>query len=278
MVRRVPFSVSRQINQVSWTHGLGETLSDADFKANPERWNELPGAIRYENAMLGGGVYRNVYAHGECLFAWVCNRSGSAIARGELTKWYSVAPASATGGSTTTIEDTGAFIADEQVWNIVHINDDAGAAGAAPEGEFGLIIKNTANILTIQTPRADGAFSAAVAASDTYDIYSNCMVVDSAAGDSRSELAGVAMASSLADNYWGWICIMAVNGFVLAAITTAAVTGDDSLIADAAALKVSSTSDHFLSCGSAVFAAAADQATLTLPVQLDCRSLLQESA
>lgn len=276
---RVPFAASAKQSDVSWTHGLDETLSDADFKANPERWNQMPGGVRYENNVLGGGAYRNVYAHGECIFAWVCNRSGSAQARGELTKWYAVAAASATGGSTTTIEDTAAFTADHEVWNIVHINDDAGAAGAAPEGEFGFITENTVDILTVQTPAADGAFTAAVVATDTYDIASSCMVVDAASGDSRSELAGVVMAASLANDYWGWICLRTGSqGFVGAVITTAAVTAADSLIAGANCVVVSSTSDHFLSCGSAVFAAAADQAVFFMPIRLDCYTLLQESA
>lgn len=277
---RTPTSLTSHIRDVSFTHQLEETLSDADFKANPERWFQTPGTRRYENAMIGGGVYRNAYVHGEGLFAWVCNRSGGALARGSLTKWYSVGAAAATGGSTSTIEDTAAFVADEQVWNFVYILDDAGAAGAAPEGEGGMILINTVDALTIQTPRASGVFSTAVAVGDTYMIGSTCQVIASAIGDSRSEISGVTMAASLADNYWGWVCLRTgAEGYVFALVQAAtAIAAGDSLIAHTGRLTISSgPSDHFLSVGSAPFDCGADIASDFIPVRLDAYSLLQES-
>ena len=90
---------------------------------------------------------------------------------------------------------------------MITVADDAGAAGAAPEGESALCIGNTATRIDIHP---DYAFSAAVAASDSvYVVYING-VEDAAGSDERgfgigaNGVQGVAFGAA-ADNEWFWI-------------------------------------------------------------------------
>ena len=75
----------------------------------------------------------------------------------------------ATGGSTTTVVDTAALLALDDFWvgHYVYVVEDAGGAGAAPEGEERAVtdyVQSTAT-LTIAP-----AFTAAVGAGDTFEL------------------------------------------------------------------------------------------------------------
>lgn len=264
-------------NQVSYRYKLTETLSDSDFRADPSYHHIMPGIKRWENGMIGEGVYKGVYVHGECEFLWVCNRSGSDLSRGALVKFYTKS-ITATGGSTSTfVCSSGTFEDSEEVWNNLYILDDAGGAGAAPEGEFGLITKNTTTTLTIQTPASNKKFTAAVASGDTGRITSRCQVVSSAAGDQRGEVAGIVVASSLPDDYWGWV---AIKGDYVGALVKAstAITVDKALIADTGRLTISSSSGQDLILAYALVGCSADIDSDFIPVKLDCKSLCATSA
>lgn len=79
------------------------------------------------------------------------------------------AAGTATGGSTTTLADTGGLYAPDDYWNghYLYIVEDAGGAGAAPEGEERPV---TDYVQSTATLTVAPAFSAAVASGDTYEV------------------------------------------------------------------------------------------------------------
>ncbi len=158
--------IENKLIQVSWTHKLSETMADSLYKANPERWNEYPGSVRWENGHPAG-VYKGVYCIGPCWFVWACNRSGATQSQGALATWYTRSVDDITSGSTSTVGKTAvAAVADEEVGNYLVIEDNNDAAGGAPEGEAGLIVKNTTALINVVTNAANGLFTVAPAADD----------------------------------------------------------------------------------------------------------------
>lgn len=236
---------------------LDEVLADTFFRslqAQSETYQGMkPGRKWYVDAVMHDtrGIYKDVYVYGDALFRWVCNRSGATLAQGALAKFYSQTVANIDSGAVGSVTKAAQWVADEQVHNLVAISDDAGGAGAAPEGEARYIVKNTADVLTVQHN-----FSAAPALNDDLEIISNCMVLAAVAGDDRSEVAGVVIApDGIPDNYWGWL---AVKGRVAALLTAAAQTKGTRLIAGAGVLNDNAAPSAFEDLGFVVVGAAAD--------------------
>lgn len=245
---------------------LTKTIADSDFKSNPERHGLMPGMIWEVNGQIGAHSFKTAYVHGRSAFIWACNRSGAALSRGALTKFYTTT-GTATGGSTSTVVDSAApFVADEEVWNMLMITDNNNSAGAAPETEGGMIIKNTTSVLTVRTPLSGQVFSAAVEANDTFTIRSTCQVIASVIGDQDSEICGITMAASLADNSWGWLCLQA--DMVWALVKAAqAITTDKGLIVDTGRLTIGSGSGMDLMLAYALASYANDIVSDLIPVR-----------
>lgn len=151
---------------------------------------EKLGAVRWENhPTLGLRGFQYLR----------CFQSGGDTA-GQVQSYIDpVSIANISAGTTTTITTTG-LTADLYVGAILRCIDDAGGAGAAPEGESGRIIANTTTVITIHP---DDAFSAAPAANDDFYILVPWGVEDSAANDEAAQVAGVSMANK--DQYdYGW--------------------------------------------------------------------------
>lgn len=260
---------------------LAETYADADLK------NQLigtvnglqPGMTKYVNANIAlktGKLAKKpnqssinpVLIFGPAIVSLVCNRSGGTLAQGASTKWYSLsgitadaAPVPATNKSTLT--DVGKFVANEEVGNFVYILDAAATGGVAPETETRLIIKNTANILTVQPP-----FSAVTSISDTALIFSRSQVIASASGDSRLETAGIVLApDGVPDNYWFWICRKGIVGALIK--TSTAITALKALIADTGRLTISSSSVYGLTVAHSIVACSNDIVSDLIPVDFD---------
>jgi len=153
------------------------------------------------------------YAHtfdplwGYRVFKLVKNLSGATIAKGDLMSYVAAASIGTVTSGTTTSITSSSMTANDLEWQMVTVADDAGAAGAAPEGESSLVIGNTTTHVELHP---DYAFSAAVGASDSvYVVYING-VEDSTADDERGfgqgyiGVAGVAYGAA-ADNEWFWI-------------------------------------------------------------------------
>jgi len=156
------------------------------------------------------------------IFKLVKNLSGATIAQGDLMSCAdSASVGTVTGGTTTSITTSG-MTANDMEYQMITIADDAGAAGAAPEGESALAIGNSTTEIYIHP---DYAFTAAVGASDSvYVVYVNG-ATDAASSDKRgfgsgtAGVIGVAMGAA-ADNEWFWVC---QRGWVTAKNTDALV-------------------------------------------------------
>lgn len=165
--------------------------------------------------------------YGLRIFKLVKNLNGSALAAGNVVTYEDpVDIDTITAGSTTSITTSG-LTANDLEYQLIQIEDDAGAAGAAPEGEISLCISNTATVITLHP---DYPFSAAVAASDTGTCI-NINAVDLSADSDKNAgvpgltngVCGVVM-SAVPDNSWGWVC---QRGIVTAKNTNAITVGED---------------------------------------------------
>jgi len=155
------------------------------------------------------GQYAHTYdpLWGYRIFKLVKNMNGNAIAAGDLMSYCPAASVgTVTDGSKTSITSS-SMTANDLEWQMVTVADDAGGAGAAPEGESALVTGNSSTQIELHP---DYAFTAAVAASDSvYVVYING-VHDSASNDERGfghgsiGVAGVAYGAA-ADNEWFWI-------------------------------------------------------------------------
>lgn len=136
----------------------------------------------------------------------------------------STTAASVASASTTTTINTTGLTAHAfsplyvPCWAV--INDDAAAAGAAPEGECKPISDNSATVITVSS-----AFSAAPAASDTYSVIRLGVAEDSAVGDGTGEVLGCVMATTVTNDYYCFVQHYGFNPNAVAQTTTAIAAG-----------------------------------------------------
>ena len=157
-----------------------------------------------------------------------------------------VAPVSAgtvTAGTVNSITTSG-LTANEYQYDHIICTLDNPSGGAAPEGEDSYIVSHSATLITLDP---DLPFTAAVAASDTFNIYTRCHVIAIASGDEQAEFAGVIQAASLLDNYWGWVQVTGLCPYVALPATTA-IANLSAMIAGTATLTISSSSAVNLLC------------------------------
>ena len=259
---------------------LDETLDDDLFKSLQNQSKSVqgmvPGREYYVNAVMEAtkGIYPSLLIYGGAYFAFVCNRSGGTLAQGALAKWQQTTITNIDSGAVNSITKAAAFAAGEFVGDLLICTDDAGAAGAAPEGEARFITKNTAAIITVQPD-----FSAAPAANDDFIIRTNSKVIASAVGDTRAEIAGVVVnPDGIADDFWGWVLTQGRVGALGKAAT--AITTDKMVIAEVGRLDVSAggASDHGLGLGYAMTDLKADSVSDIFWTYFDARSVLADSA
>jgi hypothetical protein len=171
---------------------------------------------------------RDKFGHLRC-YTFRQNVSGSAFAAGDLTSRKLEVETNQTGTATTTV--VGSFTADEHIGALAIVHDDAGAAGAAPEGEASIVASNSATVATLET---DLPWSVALASGDDVTLISPNLI-DSAANDPNFVVCGVAMGAP-ADDGWGWFQFQGVHP--AAAHTAAAAISGSALKAGAAAVAV----------------------------------------
>lgn len=222
-----------------------------DLNSNSTTQKAKPGAYAF---MLD--------AFGPRLFRYGFNVNGSAVISGELmTRDGSALAATSAGtitaGSTTSATTSG-LTADQHVGKIFYVTDDAGGAGAAPEGESSIVSANSATLITLD---ADMPLSAAIAASDTASLISVYTFSDAAADDEAWAVFGVVVGTTgVGDDSYGWVQSWGMCPNVIA--TTSAVTVSEPLVADTAAVATAATNDtHNLVVGYAPIGAAADLAS-----------------
>ena len=163
------------------------------------------------------------------LFTYRRNVSGSAFAAGDLVSRLREVETNQTGTATTSVTGT-LNAADDHIDALVIVHDDAGGAGAAPEGEASVVETNTATVATFYT---DLPLSVALAANDDVTFFSPA-VIDAADGDFNFVVCGVSMGAA-ADNGYGWFQFQGVHPRVQHK-TTDAVTAGNPVVADTAAV------------------------------------------
>lgn len=192
------------------------------------------------------------------------DQSGGAT-KNNICAYRGLVSVSATGtGTTTTIVTTGAT-ANILVGGLIQCLDDAGGAGAAPEGENGIVVANTATLITLDP---NDAFTAATASSDTFRVHLPWAVVDSAAGDTAATTAGVIMATQTQYN-WGWVQFAGLHPTVAAVAAGTTITAGKSLIASTNVVTNGSTSAAELRLGYSPFQLTTDTVLRTIPVYLN---------
>lgn len=198
-------------NQQSWQTKL-DSSSDTPL--------EIPGIVR-EDIHPVFGVRKFQYLR--------CDQSGGCTA-GQLQSYRAnVAINNISAGTTTSITTTG-LTAGILEGGILQCLDDAGAAGAAPEGEVGRVVANTTTQVFIDT---NDAFSVTPAANDDFVVILPWAVDDSADGDFAGQVAGVSMTDH--DQYdWGWFQFFGINPDVDAVAAGTALPAQESVVADAA--------------------------------------------
>lgn len=200
-------------SQQSWATQLDSTSSTPLEKLGAVRWDLS------DTFGLRGFQYVRFFQSGT-------------VAAGALQSYAAnVAVSNITSGTTTSITTSG-LTADIYVGGLLRCLDDAGAAGAAPEGEVGRIIKNTTTVITIH---ADDAFTVSPAVNDDFEIILPWAVNNSASGDECAQVAGVVMTSQAQYNY-GWVQFYGLYPTATIVAAGTAVPVNESLIAGTALL------------------------------------------
>ena len=192
------------------------------------------------------------------LFRYMHNSTASAVAKGDLqARAANTTITNITSGTTTSITLTAAgWTADAFIGRLLICTDDAGAAGAAPEGEVGVIVANTATVITIDSGKP---FTAAPAANDDFTVYSIFDLKDAADGDLARDCVGIPM-QAVSTLYWG---VWQIYGFCPDVIhTAAAVTAGDPIVADAAKVGAFGTDGQELWVGWSPNGMSSDNATV----------------
>ncbi len=191
-----------------------------------------------------------------------------ATTRGTPTTFLDpIATSSITSGTTTSITKTSAgWVVDLYKGGVLRCLDDAGAAGAAPEGEIARITKNTSDTIYVES---NDAFSAAPAANDTFNIILPWAVQASASGDIARNVAGVAMATQT-QYYWGFVQFKGLNPYVAVVAAGTALTAKKSLITGTSLLTNGSTSAAELRVGFLMHTVSSDTVARYALVDLCC--------
>jgi len=197
--------------------GMGELGADSEFAEH------RPGTISMMMSAFGPVMYK-----------YTRDQQGS-MSKGELASQVTIVTGTVTNAAGETNDtlhaaDTTNFTAVDEEGKIFHVTDNNDSAGAAPEGEVAIIIKNTVTQMTFDP---DYPLTTAMAVSDTYANISTFHMEDSTDGDFAYAILGIVMADRTTD-YYGWVQFYGMCPGAL--YTTAGVTALNPVVADAAAV------------------------------------------
>jgi hypothetical protein len=188
--------------------------------------------------------------------------STATIAQGGLvSKVLNTSAGTITAGTTTSVTTSG-LTANVHVGRIFYVTDDAGAAGAAPEGEMSIIRSNSTTNISLEP---ELPLSAAIAVSDTATMISTYHGVTSAAVVATLVLGVLPGRDGVTANNYAWVVR---QGIVKARSSAAAHVIDRAIIAGTGVVAPSSTSAVQLHIGGALAASSSDNAATTVPVYL----------
>lgn len=166
------------------------------------------------------------------IFRYMRKSTATACVKGGLySREASTTITNIDSGTTTQVTKAGAgWTVDAFKDRLLVCTDDGGGAGAAPEGENGLITSNTATVINIDGNRPA---SAAFAINDDFIVYSLFDMKAAADNDLGINVIGVAM-QTVASGNWG---VFQSYGYCPDVVHTAvAVTAGDPLVAAAVAV------------------------------------------
>ena len=185
-----------QINDVSTVQ---KEVPLGCLRIEPDDKEPLSGDSASVFATMAGFLYR------ERRFRYIQNISGGTLNKDSLVMADDLIVGTVTMTTNTVtnllVRASGSFVTDGiKPGDLAYILDDAGAAGAAPEGEMGIVLTVTALTITLQT-----ALTAAVTASDTVNFIRPWTIKASAAGQQgTNRLLGIPCAN-IASGSYGWI-------------------------------------------------------------------------
>jgi len=218
---------------------------------------------------LGQGREESSPFFGERVFKWCKNRSGGSLAVGSLVAFEQISEAAITAAANTdatkVVRSTGTWTPADITGCFLRVLDDAGAAGAAPEGEVGRIQSATTTQVTLAA-----ALTAAVTTGDTFTIHRPYHMIAAADGMVKSEVIGVLMAT-VANGSYGWVQSKGLCLSALMAAAGTAVTAGTALKPGAGILVAAAdNADNGEVVGSIPVAVTTDTVARTAPVYLDC--------
>jgi hypothetical protein len=205
-------------------------------------------------------------AFGPKIMKYVKNISNSTMAVAELVGYsgdganvLTTTITDITAGSTTSATTTG-LTADDQDGKICFVLDNADSAGAAPEGEMGIVSNNTATIITLDSGYP---LSVALAVNDDLELVTTYQVVDAADGDEAWTVTGVVVAQDgILDNEFGWVV---QEGMTPALHPPNAITEGDPIVAGAAVVDAFGSDGQELFVGIAGATCSTDETLKHIP-------------
>lgn len=187
------------------------------------------------------------------------------VAVGEPVRIAAPVALTATAGSTTSVTVAIASVGLYDGYTL-SVYDDAGAAGAAPEGQVARIKHNTTTGLEIY---AEDAFSAAIAVNDVVRVSAPWAVSRTAGNELATLVAGVAMVAQDAADY-GWVQFSGQNPSVIAVAAGTALTQDTKVICGARLVTAIGAGALNLAIGDVVRTLQSDTVLRTAVINLNC--------
>lgn len=188
-----------------------------------------------------------------------------AVEIGEPCRYTAPVALTATAGTTTGFS---VVIASADLYNgyMASVFDDAGAAGAAPEGQVARIKKSTTTGVTFE---ADDALSVALAANDIVHVSAPWSFARTAGGESAALVAGCTLAAQAANDY-GWLQFDGIHPQVVAVAAGTALAEGASVISGARLVTEvgAATLDQVM--GVAWHGLASDTVARTAVIKLSC--------
>jgi hypothetical protein len=120
---------------------------------------------------------------------------------GQLAKRSANVTISNISSGTTNTVTTSGLTADSMWSDLLHCDDNNDSAGAAPEGEVGLVVDNSATVVTIDKGRP---FSAAAAANDDFTVLKIHGCIDATDSGTAFDLQGIIFHGVSTQYRWGW--------------------------------------------------------------------------
>lgn len=182
-------STTSEFCQLGMLNGLGQSNFDGDDSTPKDR----PGRFAYV-----------VDAFGTRIFQYGRNCKGSAITMGEcLIRLADIAVSNITSGTTLSAVKASAWTADKSVGELLYVEDNDDSAGAAPEGEVGVIGSNSSGVANLDPQYP---LTVALAANDDLDTISPGWHFDtSGAAAKAQECRGIACGKDgITSLNYGW--------------------------------------------------------------------------